>query len=47
MANIFDLLDNSKETRKLNDNISWFYITYQWILTGNLILININNIMFN
>ncbi|XP_031773547.1 chitin synthase chs-2-like isoform X1 [Apis florea] len=38
MANIFDLLDNSKETRKLNDNISWFYVTYQWILTGSTII---------
>lgn len=41
MANIFDLLNNSKETRKLNDNISWFYVTYQWILTGNLINIKL------
>lgn len=38
MANIFDLLNNSKETRKLNDNISWFYVTYQWILTGSTII---------
>ncbi|CAL7946040.1 unnamed protein product [Xylocopa violacea] len=38
MANIFDLLGTSNETRKLNDNISWLYIAYQWILTGSTII---------
>ncbi|XP_076751332.1 chitin synthase chs-2 [Xylocopa sonorina] len=38
MANIFDLLGTSSETRKLNDNISWLYIAYQWILTGSTII---------
>ncbi|XP_050482557.1 chitin synthase chs-2-like isoform X1 [Bombus huntii] len=38
MANIFDLLNTSRETRKLNNNISWLYVTYQWILTGSTII---------
>nr|XP_012141900.1 PREDICTED: uncharacterized protein LOC100879229 [Megachile rotundata] len=38
MANTFDLLNSSKETRKVNDNISWLYIVYQWILTGSTII---------
>ncbi|KAK1127233.1 hypothetical protein K0M31_003777 [Melipona bicolor] len=38
MANIFDLLRTSRETRKLNNNISWPYITYQWILSGSTII---------
>ncbi|XP_076280486.1 chitin synthase chs-2 isoform X3 [Lasioglossum baleicum] len=38
MANIFDLLNTSKETRKLNSNISWLYVVYQWILTGSTII---------
>ncbi|XP_076379793.1 chitin synthase chs-2 isoform X2 [Megalopta genalis] len=38
MANIFDLLNTSKETRKLNNDISWHYIAYQWILTGSTII---------
>nr|XP_031837547.1 chitin synthase chs-2-like [Nomia melanderi] len=38
MANIFDLLNTAKETRKLNNNISWLYIAYQWILTGSTII---------
>ncbi|XP_034938780.1 chitin synthase chs-2-like [Chelonus insularis] len=38
IANIFDLLSNSKETRKVNENISWLYISYQWVLMGSTIL---------
>ncbi|XP_029033915.2 chitin synthase chs-2-like [Osmia bicornis bicornis] len=38
MANTFDLLNTSKETRKANDNISLLYIVYQWILTGSTII---------
>ncbi|KAG7202391.1 hypothetical protein KM043_018708 [Ampulex compressa] len=38
VANIFDLLNTAQETRRLNDNISWLYIVYQWILMGSTIL---------
>ncbi|XP_078049860.1 LOW QUALITY PROTEIN: chitin synthase chs-2 [Augochlora pura] len=38
IANIFDLLNTSKETRKLNNDISRLYIAYQWILTGSTII---------
>ncbi|XP_043284265.1 chitin synthase chs-2-like [Venturia canescens] len=38
MANIYDLLSTSQETRKINDDISWLYIVYQWILMGSTIL---------
>ncbi|XP_076622965.1 chitin synthase chs-2 [Colletes latitarsis] len=38
VANIFDLLSTSKETRKVNNNISLFYIMYQWILLGSTII---------
>ncbi|XP_076658040.1 chitin synthase chs-2 [Halictus rubicundus] len=38
VANIFDLLNTSKETRKLNNNICWLYVVYQWILTGSTII---------
>ncbi|XP_071565926.1 chitin synthase chs-2 isoform X3 [Temnothorax nylanderi] len=38
VANIFDLLMTSKETRKVNNDISWLYIAYQWILMGSTIL---------
>ncbi|XP_054005861.1 chitin synthase chs-2-like [Hylaeus anthracinus] len=38
MANIFDLLGTSKETRQLNNSISWMYIMYQWILIGSTII---------
>jgi len=34
VANIFDLLMTAKETRKVNNDISWLYIAYQWILMG-------------
>ncbi|XP_012227030.2 chitin synthase chs-2-like isoform X2 [Linepithema humile] len=37
VANIFDLL-TSKETTKVNNDISWIYIAYQWILIGSTIL---------
>ncbi|XP_034944294.1 chitin synthase chs-2-like [Chelonus insularis] len=38
IANIYDLLSNSKETRKVNENMSWLYISYQWILLGSTVL---------
>ncbi|KYN42444.1 Chitin synthase 3 [Trachymyrmex septentrionalis] len=38
VANIFDLLITAKETRKVNNDISWLYIAYQWILMGSTIL---------
>ncbi|KZC15104.1 Chitin synthase 8, partial [Dufourea novaeangliae] len=38
IANIFDLLNTSKETRKVNNAVSWMYIAYQWILTGSTII---------
>ncbi|CAK9800283.1 Chitin synthase chs-2 [Anthophora plagiata] len=38
IANLLDLLGTSSRTRKLNDNISWLYVTYQWILTGSTII---------
>ncbi|XP_072762919.1 chitin synthase chs-2 [Anoplolepis gracilipes] len=38
VANIFDLLMTAKETREVNDDISWLYIVYQWILMGSTIL---------
>ncbi|XP_076245365.1 chitin synthase chs-2 [Calliopsis andreniformis] len=38
IANIFDLLSSSKETRQLNNNISWLYIIYQTLLTGGTII---------
>ncbi|XP_008215122.2 chitin synthase chs-2 [Nasonia vitripennis] len=38
VANIFDLLDTAKETKKANRDISWVYIFYQWILMGSTIL---------
>ncbi|KAL6424393.1 hypothetical protein ACFW04_009877 [Cataglyphis niger] len=38
VANIFDLLMTAKQTRKVNDDISWMYIAYQWILMGSTIL---------
>ncbi|CAG5096672.1 Similar to Chitin synthase (Meloidogyne artiellia), partial [Cotesia congregata] len=38
IANIFDLLNSSKNTRKANENISWLYIAYQWILMGSTVL---------
>ncbi|XP_018393301.1 PREDICTED: uncharacterized protein LOC108772292 [Cyphomyrmex costatus] len=38
VANIFDLLMTAKETRKMNNDISWLYIAYQWILMGSTIL---------
>ncbi|KAL0119961.1 hypothetical protein PUN28_007970 [Cardiocondyla obscurior] len=38
VANIFDLLMTAKETRKVNNDISWLYIVYQWILMGSTIL---------
>ncbi|XP_012535392.1 chitin synthase chs-2 [Monomorium pharaonis] len=38
IANIFDLLMTAKETRKVNNDISWLYIAYQWILMGSTIL---------
>ncbi|XP_074100057.1 chitin synthase chs-2 isoform X3 [Cotesia typhae] len=38
IANIFDLLNSSKTTRKANENISWLYIAYQWILMGSTVL---------
>ncbi|KAG5345608.1 CHS3 synthase, partial [Acromyrmex heyeri] len=38
VANIFDLLITAKETRKVNNDISWLYIAYQWILMGITIL---------
>ncbi|KAK0162509.1 hypothetical protein PV327_006282 [Microctonus hyperodae] len=38
IANIFDLLNSSKETRKVNENISWLYVAYQWALMGSTIL---------
>ncbi|XP_011705416.1 PREDICTED: uncharacterized protein LOC105460624 isoform X2 [Wasmannia auropunctata] len=38
VANIFDLLMTAKETRKVNNDISWLYIAYQWILMGSTIL---------
>ncbi|XP_029674249.1 chitin synthase chs-2-like isoform X2 [Formica exsecta] len=38
VANIFDLLMTAKETRRVNDDISWMYIAYQWILMGSTIL---------
>lgn len=34
MANIFDLLSTSQETRLINNDISWLYIFYQWVLMG-------------
>ncbi|XP_015588503.1 chitin synthase chs-2 isoform X2 [Cephus cinctus] len=38
MANIFDLLSTAKQTRQINDNISWLYIFYQWMIMGSTIL---------
>ncbi|KYM77515.1 Chitin synthase 3 [Atta colombica] len=38
VANIFDVLITAKETRKVNNDISWLYIAYQWILMGSTIL---------
>ncbi|XP_043255985.1 chitin synthase chs-2-like [Colletes gigas] len=38
VANIFDLLSTSKETRKVNNNISLPYIMYQWILLGSTVI---------
>ncbi|KAL6262075.1 hypothetical protein P5V15_007171 [Pogonomyrmex californicus] len=38
VANIFDLLMTAKETRKVNNDISWLYIVYQWFLMGSTIL---------
>ncbi|KMQ91842.1 chitin synthase [Lasius niger] len=38
VANIFDLLMTAKMTRGVNDDISWLYIVYQWILMGSTIL---------
>ncbi|XP_012289241.1 uncharacterized protein LOC105704522 [Orussus abietinus] len=38
LANIYDLLSTSKRTREKNDNISWLYIVYQWIIMGSTIL---------
>ncbi|XP_065208101.1 chitin synthase chs-2-like isoform X5 [Planococcus citri] len=38
IANIMDLLMDSKRTIKINDNISLLYITYQFMLMGGTIL---------
>ncbi|XP_057328446.1 chitin synthase chs-2-like isoform X1 [Microplitis mediator] len=38
IANIFDLLSSSNDTRRANENISWLYIAYQWILMGSTVL---------
>ncbi|KAL4708136.1 hypothetical protein ACJJTC_009915 [Scirpophaga incertulas] len=38
MANIFDLLADSKRTVKVNDNISTLYICYQILLMGGTVL---------
>lgn len=49
VANIFDLLMTAKETRRVNDDISWMYIAYQWILMGasSMCLIYQHNINYN
>lgn len=39
VANIVDLLLTAKETRKVNKDISWLYIAYQWILMGMYLVI--------
>ncbi|XP_015109350.1 chitin synthase chs-2 [Diachasma alloeum] len=38
MANMFDLLSTSKQTRKLNENFSWPFVVYEWILMGSTVL---------
>ncbi|XP_032669595.1 chitin synthase chs-2-like [Odontomachus brunneus] len=38
LANIFDLLMTARLTRKKNNDISWLYIAYQWVLMGSTIL---------
>ncbi|XP_011310728.1 uncharacterized protein [Fopius arisanus] len=38
IANILDLLSTSKETRRVNNNISLLYIIYEWILMGSTVL---------
>ena len=38
IANILDLLKNSKETIGINDNITWPYIVYQFVLMFGTII---------
>ncbi|XP_011253680.2 chitin synthase chs-2 [Camponotus floridanus] len=38
VANIFDLLMTAQQTREVNNDISWLYIAYQWVLMGSTIL---------
>ena len=39
IANIIDLLETAKETKKINRDISTPYMIYQWILMGMFFII--------